>query len=245
MIRNCSIIKAARPAHFARRTAHRVSAVAARTLCLAIAGLAALSTVAGPIAADPVARDPASDCFSEDTSRRISGCSALIDGGTSLTPSEKSMAHALRALAYSLQGKYAEALADYDIAIDIRPDFDVALNNRAWSLFKTGRNGEAMADVERALKIAPWSPHALDTRAHLHHAEGRLQKALSDYLLAMRFGGERIIKLYQCGLEANGLFKGPIDGLESEPLRLALATCVRDRDCDPLPPDEECRRPTS
>ncbi|MGE0855439.1 MAG: hypothetical protein AB7E80_14565 [Hyphomicrobiaceae bacterium] len=215
-----------------------------RARILAIAALLCAGA-AGGLRADPVERDAASDCFSDDSSRRISGCTALLEGGASLSVAEKSLAHALRALAYSLQGKYGDALGDYNAAIALRPDFDVALNNRAWSLFKIGRADDAMIDVEKALKLTPWSPHALDTRAHLHQAKGRRHEALSDYLLAMRFGGERIVKLYQCGLEAQGLYQGEIDGVESESLRNALVACVRDASCDPLPPDEECRRPTS
>lgn len=198
-----------------------------------------------PARADPAASDPASDCFSEDNARRISGCTALLGSGKELSQGERALAHALRALAYSLNSRFEDALKDYDVAISLRPDFDVALNNRAWALFKIGRYEEGMVDVERALKIAPWSAHAFDTRAHLHQVLGRPHQALSDYLLAMRFGGERLVKLYQCGLEAQGMFNGAIDGVESTELRKSLAQCVRDPRCDPLPPDEECRRPTS
>lgn len=214
----------------------------------ALAGVAlslALLTVPMPSRADTMANDPATDCFSEDNARRITGCTALLDSGKELSVGERALAHALRALAFSLQARFPEALRDYDVAIKLRPEFDVALNNRAWALFKTGRYDEGMADVERALKIAPWSAHAFDTRAHLHQVQGRIQQALSDYLLAMRFGGERLVKLYQCGLEAQGLFQGAMDGVESHELRKSLSQCVRDPACDPLPPDEECRRPTS
>lgn len=200
---------------------------------------------AGAALADATSGDIASDCFSDDGSRRIAGCTALLESGRQLTTPERSLAFAMRALAYSLQGRFDEALADYDKAIQLKPDFDVALNNRAWAYFKTRRFANGMADVEKALRIAPWSAHAFDTRAHLHQVQGRPQQALSDYLLAMRFGGERIVKLYQCGLEAHGLYQGAIDGLESETLRTALVQCVRDESCDPLPPEEECRRPTS
>ena len=219
-----------------------------RTAGLVItAAVAAILAAAPPTraAADPVAGDPATDCFSEDNARRISGCTALLDGGKQLSVAERSLAHALRALAYSLQGRFEDSLIDYDRAIELRPDFDVALNNRAWALYRMSRYGEAMTDVQRALKIAPWSAHAFDTRAHLHQAEGRTRQALQDYILAMRFGGEKLVKLYQCGLEAHGLFTGKVDGIESDDLLKALATCVRDDNCDPLPPDEECRRPTS
>ncbi|MGD9671162.1 MAG: tetratricopeptide repeat protein [Hyphomicrobiaceae bacterium] len=213
-----------------------------------LAGLALavfLASAPRPTLADATPNDVASDCFSDDSLRRIPGCTALLEGGAKLSTTERSLAHAMRALAYSLQGHFSEALKDYDEAIQLKPDFDVALNNRAWALFKMKRYEEGMRDVERALKIAPWSAHAFDTRAHLHQVEGRLRQALQDYILAMRFGGEKLVKLYQCGLEAQGLFKGKVDGLESEDLRKALAACVRDDSCDPLPPEEECRRPTS
>jgi len=214
-------------------------------VALALAALAVLACAPRPALADATSSDVASDCFSDDSLRRIPGCSALLEGGARLSTTERSLAHAMRALAYSLQGQFAAALKDYDEAIRLRPDFDVALNNRAWALFKMKRYAEGMSDVEKALKIAPWSAHAFDTRAHLHQVGGRLRQALQDYILAMRFGGEKLVKLYQCGLEAHGLYKGKIDGLESEDLRKALAACVRDDRCDPLPPDEECRRPTS
>lgn len=211
----------------------------------ASAVLAGLSPVSPPAIADATSSDVASDCFSEESLRRIPGCTALLDGGANLSTTERSLAHAMRALAYSLQGQFSEALKDYDEAIRLRPDFDVALNNRAWALFKMKQYAQGMRDVEKALKIAPWSAHAFDTRAHLHQVEGRIRQALQDYILAMRFGGEKLVKLYQCGLEAHGLFNGKVDGLESEDLRKALAACVRDESCDPLPPEEECRRPTS
>lgn len=218
-----------------------------RALVLATAATLALLAPAGSgtAFADTTQSGVAGDCFKENSTRRIPGCTALLEGDTNLSVAERSLAHAMRALAYSLQAQYGEALRDYDEAIRLKPDFDVALNNRAWALFKLQRYDEGMTDVTRALTIAPWSAHAFDTRAHLHHVAGRTRLALQDYILAMRFGGEKLVKLYQCGLESHGLFKGPVDGVESEDLRKALATCVRDLACDPLPPEEECRRPTS
>ena len=42
------------------------------------------------------------------------------------------------------------------------------------------------------------------------------------------------------GAEA-GLYKGPQDGKDNKELRDALAKCVLDKKCDPLPQDEQCR----
>lgn len=184
--------------------------------------------------------DPAVDCLSEDNGRRISGCSAMIDT-PGLPPEQRSLAFGMRALAYSLLGIFDKALDDYGKALEIKPDFPLALNNRAWAYYKLGRASEGAADVEQALQLAPGSPYALDTRAHIRQAQGDPAAALADYELAMEFGGTRIVKLYQCGLRSQGLYFGAIDGVYSPAVRNALHTCTNNRSCDPLPSDSECK----
>lgn len=188
--------------------------------------------------------DTIADCFSEDNERRISGCTNLLEV-PGLSKAEKSLAFAMRALAFSLKGNYAQALPDYDRAIDLDPSSAIALNNRAWALFKTGRAERGLRDVERSLDLQPSSAHAHDTRAHIHQAMGNAPRAMSDYERAVRFGGERIVKLYQCGLATFGLYKGKIDGIYTTSVRDAMRACVKHKDCDPLPADEECRFATS
>lgn len=187
--------------------------------------------------------DSSTKCYGQDNERRITGCSELLD--TPLLPSERSLAFAMRALAYSLKGLYDLAIPDYDAAIEIAPNFAIALNNRAWAHFRSGQTSQASIDVERALALTPQSPHALDTRAHIRQASGDIVGALRDYEQAMQFGGTPIVRLYQCGLQAAGLYDGFLDGVFSDKLRGALETCVRNSGCDPLPADEECRKLTS
>jgi tetratricopeptide (TPR) repeat protein len=206
---------------------------------LKIAAIAALSVLANIAVALAASQDPGVDCLSDDNDRRISGCSALI-AIPGLPREQLSLAHGLRALAYSLRGRYEEALVDYDKAIGINPNFAVALNNRAWLHFKLGRLQDGTADVERALKLAPESPYALDTRAHIHQAQGATPAAIADYERAMQLGGQTIVKLYQCGLRSRGLYSGALDGVSSSALTDALRTCASDRSCDPLPADQDC-----
>ena len=186
------------------------------------------------------AGDALVDCLSDDNGRRIEGCSALIDD-PSVAPGQRSFAYGMRALAYSLRGVFDKALTDYDKAIDLNPDYAVALNNRAWVFFKLGRGEEGVPDVERALQLSPGSPYALDTRAHIRQAEGNADAALADYESAMRNGGEGMVKLYQCRLRAQGLYFGVLDGIRSPAVSRALRACVGNRACDPLPEDEECK----
>jgi tetratricopeptide (TPR) repeat protein len=188
--------------------------------------------------------DDALSCFGEDIERRISGCTALIERRDP-SISDLSSVYAMRALAYSLKGQYDIAINDYDVAINMRPDFAVALNNRAWAYFRWGKAATGLPDVERSLQLSPTSAHSLDTRAHIKQVLGEPQAALRDYTKAMFFGGPQMIKLYQCGLTEAGLYKGEVDGVWRRELQNAIEQCVHDRKCDPLPADEQCRAATS
>lgn len=183
-------------------------------------------------------------CFSRDAGRRISACSELL-AQPNVPSDTRAAAFAMRALTLSLIGRYAEAIKDYDQAIEINPNYPVALNNRAWAHFRSKNYSAAWPDVERSLALDPWSPHAYDTRAHLHHVAGRAAQAFEDYKRAMRLGGAEMVKLYQCGLQAHGHYLGPLNGIVSDSLVLGLKACTENKTCDPLPPDEECKAATS
>ncbi len=184
------------------------------------------------------------ECFGEDYTRRVEACSALITT-PGISRQELALAYSARALAYSVRGNYELAIPDYDISLGIDPDSAVALNNRAWAYFKIGQPERGASDVERALKLMPDSAHTLDTRAHIKQSRGDTKGAMRDYEGAIRYGGEPIVKLYQCGLQAQQLYNGQIDGLYTTDTRKALETCVATTGCDPLPPDEECLKTTS
>jgi tetratricopeptide (TPR) repeat protein len=192
----------------------------------------------------PARAETALDCFGENRDLWVAGCTALIERG-SLDQEQLSRAYAMRALGFSLRGQYDRAISDYDAAIRIIPDFAVALNNRAWAFFRSGRGARGLADVEKSLQLNPLSEHTWDTRAHIRQVSGDFAGAFADYEKAVQIGGERMIKLYQCGLAEQGLYKGPMHGVYTGEVKTALETCTKDRNCDPLPADEHCRPTTS
>jgi tetratricopeptide (TPR) repeat protein len=147
----------------------------------------------------------------------------------------------MRALGYSLKGEYATAIRDYDVAIQMQPNFAVALNNRAWAYFRWGKAASGLSDVEESLRLEPTAAHTLDTRAHIRQVMGDPKGALSDYTKAMYFGGVEMTRLYQCGLTEAGLYEGRIDGIWRRELQEAMEKCVVSTTCDPLPADEQCR----
>jgi tetratricopeptide (TPR) repeat protein len=205
--------------------------------------IATLALLIVSVAAPARAQDAASqlDCFGKDNERRISGCTALIEGGIIANQGQLAGIYAMRALAYSLKGEYGTAIRDYDVAIQMQPNFAVALNNRAWAYFRWGRAASGLPDVEESLRLEPTAGHTLDTRAHIRQTMGDPKGALSDYTKAMYFGGAEMIRLYQCGLTEAGLYEGRIDGVWRRELQEAMEKCVVSRTCDPLPADEQCR----
>jgi tetratricopeptide (TPR) repeat protein len=203
-----------------------------------IASLALATAIAATARAEDLA-SAYSQCFVRDSIRRIEGCTAVIESGQG-SKEKLAEAHAMRGLAYSLTGDYAAAIKDYDVAIGMRPDYPVALNNRAWALFRSVKADEALLDVEKSLQLEPRAAYSLDTRAHIRQLKGDSEGALKDYTKAMYFGGRDMIKLYQCGLTGAGLYKGKIDGIWQRELQQGLEQCVRKTTCDPLPADELC-----
>ena len=101
-------------------------------------------------------------------------------------------------------------------------------------------------EIER-LCIKPYALHvtAQPSVQLIRQWMGEPGAALRDYELAMRLGGEKFVKLYQCGLAQAKLYSGPAHGRYTAEMRQALTACVQRRDCDPLPPDEDCQPTTS
>lgn len=207
-------------------------------------GGALVAAAAAAIISGAARAEVATDCFSEDNERRFAGCTAIIEN-PSASDAERAQAYSMRALSLSLKKDYGRAIQDYDAAIAISPNFAAALNNRAWAYHRWGRGSEGLDDVERSLRLNPMSEHTWDTRAHIRQSMGNHSGAFTDYQQAMIIGGARMVKLYQCGLSATGLYRGRLDGIFNDELRDALKSCSESTTCDPLPADEECRDPLS
>lgn len=61
-----------------------------------------------------------------------------------------------RAFAYFLQGEFADALLDLDVAIELSPQHIGALSGRALTLMNLGQIELAHEQLRRALELNPW-----------------------------------------------------------------------------------------
>jgi arylsulfatase A-like enzyme/Tfp pilus assembly protein PilF len=92
-----------------------------------------------------------------------------------------SLAYALREL-----GKDREAIAHYEKALALRPDYVEALNSLGLTLVHAGRIDDAIARYEQALKIKPDYVQAHNNLANVLERTGRHAQAIEHYEQALR-----------------------------------------------------------
>ena len=63
------------------------------------------------------------------------------------------------------RGDYDGAIADYTRALELKPDYAEALNNRGYAWVKKGNLGQALKDFSRAIEINPLFPDAYTSKA--------------------------------------------------------------------------------
>jgi tetratricopeptide (TPR) repeat protein len=92
----------------------------------------------------------------------------------------------LLALVQSLLGKKETALANFDRALRLQPDYAEALSNRGNTLHELGRYDEALASFDRALKARPGYAEALSNRGVTLHNLKRYEEALASFDAALK-----------------------------------------------------------
>jgi tetratricopeptide (TPR) repeat protein len=90
-----------------------------------------------------------------------------------------------RALTYKSAGSFELALADYNKALEIKPDDTEAFSNRGNIYLTTGRYDLALADLNRALAVKPDLPVTLNSRGAVYFNQGRYDEALADFNRAL------------------------------------------------------------
>ena len=111
---------------------------------------------------------------------------ALRGGAGELRPGAGAQARLRRALnnrgnALQELKRFEEALASYDRALALKPDYAEALNNRGIALQELKRLEEALASYDRALALKPDYAEALNNRGNALQELKRLEEALASY----------------------------------------------------------------
>ncbi|HSR08001.1 MAG TPA: tetratricopeptide repeat protein [Bryobacteraceae bacterium] len=78
-------------------------------------------------------------------------------------------------------GAYEEAMAHFNRAIQIWPDYGEAYLNRAVAEHDESQPGPALADLNRALDLDPESTRAYNERGQIYLENGDLHKAIAEF----------------------------------------------------------------
>ncbi len=90
-------------------------------------------------------------------------------------------AFSLRADLYTSTGKYPQAIADFDKAIDLLPDFAEAYLGRGIVYGLQKKYPQAVDDFSRAISLAPQAPQPYFNRGRVLELAGRKDLAIVDY----------------------------------------------------------------
>jgi len=90
-------------------------------------------------------------------------------------------------LALAALGRKEEAIAAYDKALEIKPDYHEAWNNRGTALSDLGRHEEAIAAYDKAIELKPDYDAAWYNRGTALSALGRHEEAIAAYDKALEF----------------------------------------------------------
>ncbi|MFC6022659.1 tetratricopeptide repeat protein [Plantactinospora solaniradicis] len=122
-------------------------------------------------------------------SGRIGFLTALLQEAD-LAMATRTIALATRGRQYRRGRKYEQALADFNRIIELSPDRDWPIVDRAETYQLMGRYEEALADFGRALEADPGSVPALTGRGKTYRMMGRYEKALADLNRALELEPE-------------------------------------------------------
>jgi lipoprotein NlpI len=110
----------------------------------------------------------------------IQHCTRAIESGK-YSGEALSRLHFNRAIEWGVKSDHDRAIADYDAAIKLSPNFIDALYNRGSAWAHKGESDRAIADYDAALKLSPKDATTIAARAVEWINKGDYLRAISDY----------------------------------------------------------------
>ena len=130
-------------------------------------------------AVTPAAADDVADCNSDNPDLRIRGCTSVIEAGR-YEGDNLAIAYTSRGTAYSEKGEYDRAIADFDRAIQLNPDYAFAYYDRGNAYFDKNDLDRAIADYTEVIRIEPDDADAYYNRGAAYHEKGDTERAAAD-----------------------------------------------------------------
>jgi len=96
-------------------------------------------------------------------------------------------------------GQYQRAIAAFDAALEIKPDFAEAWTDRGYALGQLGQHQDKFSSCERAILLDPKLPKAWNCRGLARHSLQQYQQAINDYEKAININGNFVAAWHNKG----------------------------------------------
>ncbi len=206
--------------------------LAALCLCTAVAAVAR-------------ADSSAADCLSDDNERRIAGCTVIIENPAT-TPLDRSNALAMRGLALSIKGLLDRAIDDYNASLTINPNSALRAQQPRLGLLPRRPRPATACPTSRSRCCSIQTASIPGIRARTSARCWAMSTARSGTTrwpsTSAASGWSSFTSAASPSADST---VDSMDGIYSSEMKSAMHTCVRKRDCDPLPADEQCKLPMS
>jgi lipoprotein NlpI len=140
---------------------------------------AALILTMAMLSTERAAADDTQTCAKESGDVAIAACSRAIATGR-LSGHDLAVIYDNRAVEYQNKGDLDRAIADYNEAIRLDPEYVTAYRNRARTWNLKGDADNSIADFNQAIKLNPKDAEAFFGRGRTFLGSGALPKALAD-----------------------------------------------------------------
>jgi tetratricopeptide (TPR) repeat protein len=121
----------------------------------------------------------------------IQHCTRAIESGK-YSGEMLSRLHFNRGIEWGTKNDHDRAIADYDAAIQLSPNFTDALYNRGSAWAHKGESDRAIADYDAALMIDSTQADAFNARGELWRKKGERRKALADFGAAIKLNPDHV-----------------------------------------------------
>ena len=116
---------------------------------------------------------------------------ALYDAGLRVAPD--CVAYVNRGTVYLKQGDEQKAMDDFNAALQIEPDYPLALSNRGCIEIDFGNIDAAIADCSKAIQDDPILADAWNNRGNAYNRVGRTTEAVADYNQAIQLKPDKAL----------------------------------------------------
>ncbi|MGI9403201.1 MAG: tetratricopeptide repeat protein [Hyphomicrobium sp.] len=131
--------------------------------------------------------DRYSDCFQKiDNDRSIRGCTQIIESSEQEESGDLAKAYKTRGNIHFARGDYDRAIADFDMAIKLRPQDAEAYVKRGTAYASQDDYGRTIADFDKAIDLRPNRASIYTMRGHAYEKAGDKNQAIADYRKALQ-----------------------------------------------------------